>query len=314
MTTPQPDWLRRVVLVGTKKGGAGKSSVTAAVGAEAAAAGRRVLLIDGDPQGNLTQRDLGLEGDGGEGLTNTLLHGTPLTPLSTGRENLEIIPGGPHTSRAAAIDPDLPPEQTMTREQASAMREHFASALAELCAERRYHLVMIDTGPGDHLLMRTWLRAARYLIVPSPADSGSIDGIEMMSGLFTDAAKYGSTTRLLGVVLFAPGSRAGTRAVDETLAELTTMVGEQAGPFRSVIPNVKIAAEDGSALGVTPREMVAAITERNRSVIAALRSKLTPDDDTRRLRTKDPSKLITAYADLTREIFERIATHEKAGA
>ena len=313
MPSAQPDWLRRVVLVGTKKGGAGKSSITAGIGAEAAAAGRRVLLIDGDTQGNLTGRDLGLDSDEGEGLTNTLLTGAALQPVDTGRANLELIPGGGKTSRVAQIDPDLPPEKTITADQGRAMRENFANALSELCAQRRYHLVLIDGPPGDALLVRTYLRSARYGIVPSPADVGSIDGIEYMSNAYADAARYGSQTRLLGAVLFAPGSREDTKAVSYTLDELASMLPPDAGPFRSVIPNVKIAAEDGSALGVTPREMVDAISERNRSVVAALRSKVAVGEEHRRLRTRanTSTRLINAYAGLTREVFERISYHEK---
>lgn len=313
MPSAQPDWLRRVVFVGTRKGGAGKSSVTAGIGAEAAAAGRRVLLIDGDTQGNLTGRDLGLDSDEGEGLTDTLLNGTPLKPIDTGRENLELIPGGIKIGRVAHIDWDKP-EETITMEQGRAMRGHLAQALSALCAERRYHLVLIDAPPGDAPFVRTYLHPARYGIVPSPADTGSIDGIEYMSDLYDEAARINGThTTFLGAVLFAPGSREGTKAVSYTLDELTQMLPADAGPFRSVIPAVKIAAEDSSSLGVTPREMVDAISERNRSVVAALRSKMAVDEEHRRLRTRENTitRLVSAYAGLTREVFERISNHEK---
>jgi len=58
----------RAILVANQKGGVGKSTTVAAVAEMIAAAGkrgRRVLVVDGDPQANVTVEDLGIEGDRG---------------------------------------------------------------------------------------------------------------------------------------------------------------------------------------------------------------------------------------------------------
>ncbi len=50
--------MRRVVAIANGKGGVGKTTLTAGLAGQLAATGRRVLVVDTDPQGNLG-RDLG---------------------------------------------------------------------------------------------------------------------------------------------------------------------------------------------------------------------------------------------------------------
>src|SRR5664280_1925114 len=74
--------LRRVVTVANRKGGVLKSSLCRNVAAVAAASQYRVLVVDGDPQGNLSEIDFALEGDRGRGLAMALQYGTDLQTLS----------------------------------------------------------------------------------------------------------------------------------------------------------------------------------------------------------------------------------------
>ena len=79
------------------KGGALKTSLVANMGALAAAAGYRTLLVDLDPQGNLGL-DLGYyeQGDRGAGLLDAMApRQTPLLILRGVRPNLDVVPGGP---------------------------------------------------------------------------------------------------------------------------------------------------------------------------------------------------------------------------
>jgi cellulose biosynthesis protein BcsQ len=75
----------RVILVANQKGGVGKSTTVATVAemiATAGKRGRRVLVVDGDPQANVTDDDLGVEGDRGQSLAATLQFGAPLAPCA----------------------------------------------------------------------------------------------------------------------------------------------------------------------------------------------------------------------------------------
>lgn len=78
------------------KGGVGKTSCAANCGGLLAAAGYRVLIGDFDPQGNLC-RDLGYDKRDGSELFTALLQGSapPIVHNVGGRENLDVVPGGP---------------------------------------------------------------------------------------------------------------------------------------------------------------------------------------------------------------------------
>src|SRR6516164_667441 len=95
----------RVILVANQKGGVGKSTTVAAVAEMIAAAGkrgRRVLVVDGDPQANVTVEDLGVQGDRGQSLAQTLQFNAPLVPVRNVRANLDVIAGGPQLAVVGA--------------------------------------------------------------------------------------------------------------------------------------------------------------------------------------------------------------------
>ena len=74
-------YVPRAVLVANQKGGVGKSSIVAGVASMVASGGKRVLVVDADPQGNVSKSDFGQAGDQGRGLAQTLHYSVPLTPL-----------------------------------------------------------------------------------------------------------------------------------------------------------------------------------------------------------------------------------------
>src|SRR6266567_7734153 len=88
---------RKVLVIANGKGGVGKSSLAAALAAVLTLVGKRVLLIEMDPQGNNAE-DLGFIGTdlyaGGAGQARALLDGTGLKPTGEGRPGLWVVPGG----------------------------------------------------------------------------------------------------------------------------------------------------------------------------------------------------------------------------
>ena len=54
-----------------------------------------MLVVDGDPQANVTVEDLGVQGDRGQSLAQTLQFNAPLVPVRNVRANLDVIAGGP---------------------------------------------------------------------------------------------------------------------------------------------------------------------------------------------------------------------------
>ena len=83
--------LQRIITLANYKGGVGKSTSTASIGACLASKGFKVLLIDLDGQSNLTLYYI-LQADNLETtIFDTLVHGDPLTIINV-KPNLDIVP------------------------------------------------------------------------------------------------------------------------------------------------------------------------------------------------------------------------------
>src|SRR5580765_2752861 len=150
----------RVILVANQKGGVGKSTTVATVAemiATAGKRGRRVLVVDGDPQANVTVEDLGVTGDRGQSLAQTLQFGSPLVPVRNVRPNLDVIAGGPQLAVVGA-------GAHLMAENGIDMAANLQTQLAVLCEAEGYDLVLIDSGPGDVPLLDTYLSTANYLL------------------------------------------------------------------------------------------------------------------------------------------------------
>lgn len=86
------------IAIGNQKGGVGKTTSTACIGAALALQGRRVLLIDLDAQQNLTFT-LTQNEDPETSIYDTLVKDQPL-PIVPIRENLDLVPASLDLARA----------------------------------------------------------------------------------------------------------------------------------------------------------------------------------------------------------------------
>jgi len=162
----------RIIAICNQKGGVGKTTCVINVGAALASMGKRVLLVDIDPQANCTS---------GVGVDPTALPLTLYDVLvqpnkfkifrmedvitSTRWENLDLVPGHPDLASA-----ELHLVRKIGRE--SLLRKN----LEPVC--RPYEFILIDTPPSLSLLTVNALTAADEVIIASRAEPWSLDGIE----------------------------------------------------------------------------------------------------------------------------------------
>jgi cellulose biosynthesis protein BcsQ len=322
--------LVRTVLVANQKGGVGKSSIVTSVAALAAREDRRVLIVDADQQANATQADLGvMDGDRGRGLAMALQYAAPLEPMRGVRPGLDLIPGGPMLASVSAV-------QATAAQTGIDLRSNLAQALGALCALERYMLVLIDSGPGDAPLLDALLGTARYLVVPTRDDEGSLTGVELLAARYLRARKAGAAVQLLGVVLFDANPRATARN-GQILREVDGLLeGSGARSFESMIRSDRAAAVDLRARHLTAGELVTAAEEYGRQRIQRLRGPGAGGGGAGgagsgagggaagaggagagaggvadRLWSRDPSALAADYQQLARELLSRIAAVER---
>lgn len=303
MTMTGPD--ARAILVANQKGGVGKSTTVAAVAEMIAAAGkrgRRVLVIDGDPQANVTVEDLGVEGDRGQSLAQTLQFGAPLIPVRHVRANLDVVAGGPQLAVVGAA-------AHLMAENGIDMAANLENQLAKLCEDEGYDLVLIDSGPGDVPLLDTYLAVANYLLIPTRDDQASLGGVARLAKRFWRARKHGASIQLLGVLLFDVNPRATKRNQDVFDQVNEMLEGSGTTPFDITIRSAPAAAVDMRTLHRTAGELVALANDDRRARLSKLRDNQSPE---RAMWTSDPSGLAADYQELVRQIVIRLGRYESA--
>ena len=165
--------MAHIIAICNQKGGVGKTTLTINLGAALADRGQRVLLIDLDPQGHLTE---------GVGLQEIYLRGAPslygCLVDAKGVTIFDLIQQ--HPSERFAVIPAT--YQLMLAEQALFMarnREHKLKALlAQL--DGQYDWILIDCPPALGNLTDNALNASRQVVVPIQAEATSVRALELL--------------------------------------------------------------------------------------------------------------------------------------
>jgi chromosome partitioning protein len=160
----------RVIALCNQKGGVGKTTSTINLGAALAEFGRRVLLVDFDPQGALSV-GLGVQPHQLDSTTYNLLMersvGIDEVLLKTGVSGMDLLPSNIDLSAAEVqLVNEVAREQTLAR------------ALAPVLAE--YDFVLIDCQPSLGLLTVNALTASNGVIIPLECEFFSLRGVALL--------------------------------------------------------------------------------------------------------------------------------------
>jgi chromosome partitioning protein len=160
-----------VIAMCNQKGGVGKTTTTINLGAALAELGRRVLLVDFDPQGSLSV-GLGVNPHTLEHSIYDLLlsRDTPIDDVidRTGVPNLDILPSNIDLSAAEVqLVSEVAREQTLLR------------VLEKV--KPRYDVILIDCAPSLGLLTINALTAADKVIMPLETEFFALRGIALLT-------------------------------------------------------------------------------------------------------------------------------------
>lgn len=290
--------LARVICVANGKGGVSKTSLTANIAGLAASAGHKTLIVDMDPQGDL-QDDLGFfdhqDADEGQQLATAMLTGSPLVPaIKEIRPNLDIAPGGDHVA-------DIGGALLARQARGPVQFDLLAKSLQKIADD--YALIFIDTPPTNELLQLLALSAARWLLVPTKADTSSIRAIGRIAQLAAETRAADHALDVLGVVLVGVPT-AATRVKKDAQADINQLLGSAAPLFDAAIRDSAAVARETRQRGLLVHELAEQV-EGAEPFWAALRTGATPQ----RLPGSAPA-LANDYVQLTQQILLAIAEHE----
>jgi chromosome partitioning protein len=158
--------MARVIAICNAKGGVGKTTTAVNLGASLAAKGRRVLLVDFDPQGNassaLGTSPLNLEKSVYHGILNEIAARDLVR--SSLLYNFHLIPSAPHLAGALV--------ELVNMEGREYLLRNFLHQL-----RHEYDYVIIDLSPSLTLLTVNALMAADEVLIPVQAEYYSLEGL-----------------------------------------------------------------------------------------------------------------------------------------
>ena len=177
----------RILAVANRKGGVGKTTTTVNVATAMAAAGKKVLVVDLDPQGNAST-SMGVNKKGRMASSYEVLLGEKrLTDAVVWTEipNFSLVPSSPDLAGAEVELVDMPGrEYALTRDAVN------------------YDYILIDCPPSLSLVTINALVAADAVIVPLQCEFLALEGVtDLIRNINQIKKKFNPALALHGVVL-----------------------------------------------------------------------------------------------------------------
>lgn len=218
----------RIIAIANRKGGVGKTTTTVNVATAMAATGKKVLVIDLDPQGNATT-SMGINKKGRMASSYEVLLGERTLSEAvvwTEIPNFSIVPSSADLAGAEVELVDMP-------------NREFALKQAIVQSAVNYDYVLIDCPPSLSLVTINALVAANAVIVPLQCEFLVLEGItDLIRNINIIKKKFNPGLELQGVVLTMYDKRNNLSQMVED--DVRNFFGKKV--YQTVIPrNVRIS-------------------------------------------------------------------------
>lgn len=226
----------KIIAITNQKGGVGKTTTSVNLGACLAYIGKRVLLVDIDPQGNATS-GLGIEkADVEQCVYDILVDDADVIDIikATTVENLDVIPA---TIQLAGAEIELVP--TISREV------RLKRALEAV--KQNYDYIIIDCPPSLGLLTINALTASDSVVIPVQCEYYALEGLSQLLNTVRLVQKHLNTDLMIeGVLLTMLDARTnlGIQVIEEVKKYFRDKV------YKTVIPrNVRLSEAPSHEIG-----------------------------------------------------------------
>ncbi len=201
------------ISISLQKGGTGKTTTTLNLGVALAGKGKRVLMVDLDPQASLT-KGVGVETSPQSNATYNLLTGQPTSVFELS-EYLSIIPTSLRlASLVKKLFDGVNPSGVLKKALAGYRKD--------------FDVVLLDTPPNLDRLTINALVAADYIIIPCQCQRMAIEGLEDFTDTISEVRELNPGLEILAVL---PTMYTANRKVEqEALAVIQETFGELCRP------------------------------------------------------------------------------------
>ena len=219
----------RIFAFANQKGGVGKTTTAVNLGAYLAQAGRSVLLVDNDPQGNATT-SLGIDPRGlSVSLYDVLIERTPIQEAITltDRVGLDLAPASVDLAGAEV-------------EMAGLLARENLLTRALAAVSHKYDYILIDDPPSLGLLTINGLTAASHgVIIPVQCEYLALEGLSMLLNTLRQVREVlNARLHVAGVVLTMYDGR--TNLSQQVVSEVQSHFPNEI--FQTIIPrNVRLS-------------------------------------------------------------------------
>ena len=219
--------MTRIIAIANQKGGVGKTTTAVNLAAALAEAGRKVLLVDLDPQGNATMASGVDKREAHPTGCEVLLEEASIHDAVIATEaGYDLLPGNRDLTAAELKLMDAIARESRLKEQLDKLGS-------------RYQIILIDCPPSLHLLTLNALTAAHSVLIPVQCEYFALEGLtSLLDTVKAVRKRLNPTLELEGLLRTMHDVR--NNLGSDVSAQLDKHFGDKL--LRSVIPrNVRLA-------------------------------------------------------------------------
>jgi chromosome partitioning protein len=220
--------MAKTIAVCNQKGGTGKTTTTINLASALAVLGKKILIVDMDPQGNASSGVGVNKNEIKESLYDVLIHRIAITQglVKTGVNNLDIVPCNINLTGAEIELVGVLSRETRLKKAIETIKD-------------RYDFIFIDSPPSLGLLTLNALVAADSILVPIQCEFYALEGVsQLLNTIALVKDGLNPDLHIEGVLMTMADFR--TNLTNEVINEIKNYFKEKV--YKSIIPrNIRLS-------------------------------------------------------------------------